>query len=381
VHEARMDVANKTPYEAYLVEQSVAQRYCCRRRRQPQHARSRQPRSAAASRARAYSAASRRLRSYYVARQYARRPIGSPLFQRWAAREQGPLRGRTVQARFILKQRISRVPPPRPTGDTARDEAAGRHRQEALCSARPTRYSEAARHRGLCGRAGRKLVAYHPKRDYCAGGCLRRCRTRQASRSVSRWDLARLKLATGTMRSTKRVHGGRRNFRFRQVIRRKAKRIHRSRLYIRTTRCRTGGRTPQAPARSGGEEIWPRTRRRSDRNDAQVAATKGRDRAAQCGVQLRAAGTGAKGLEMMEQACARRLKRADDAACIWAMPIHIAGQNQKANRSQDRPGQRPARPRWRASGSSHPGARLLSASELPEVPGLGNRTGGLPRYS
>jgi hypothetical protein len=324
VHEADA-VPNKTPYEAYLVERV--------------HAQAEAAAGDAAAAARAFEAtaassaisAAERLQflaaaaaQYYQAKNYGKAAeIGARYFKDGGTDKS--IRTLYVQALYLgnnFARSASEM-----LLDVQAEEAAGRAPTEAQLQVLADSYQKQKDQKGYAN-ALEKLLGYYPKRDYWLNAIYGVAGRPGVSDRLS-LDLARLKLATGTMQTTDE--------------------------YMEAAQLSLQAGYPAeamkfidqgyAAGRLGSGTEAERHKRLRDlavkslagdkktlgQDDAQVAASK--DGAAQlnAGFNYVLHGSPDKGLEMMEQGMRKSgLKRPDDARLHLGYAYHVAGQNQKA---------------------------------------------------
>ena len=318
-------VADKTPYETYVVAQVRAQAAVAA--------------GEAGVAARAFDAAAASSTAparervqflaaaavqYFLAKEYAKSAETAGRYFKDGGTDKA-IRTTYVQALYLSND-FARAASEM-LADIQREEAAGRAPSEAQLQILADSYQKQKDQRGY-GTALEKLLAYYPKRDYWLTAIYAVAGRAGVSDRLA-LDLARLKLATGTLQTTGE--------------------------YVETAQLSLQAGYPAeamkiidqgyAAGKLGSGPEGERHKRLRDlaakslaedgktlgQDDAQITAAK--DGAAQLNAGLNYVfnGNGAKGLDMMEQGMRKGgLKRPEDARLHLGYAYHAAGQNQKA---------------------------------------------------
>ncbi len=324
VHEADA-VPNKTPYETYLVERVRAQ------------AAAAAGDPAAAARAFEATAASpavsggERLQflaaaadQYFRARNYGKAAeLGARYFKDGGTDKS--IRTTYIQALY-LSNNFARTAS-ETLSDVQAEEAAGRTPTEVQLQLLTDSYQKQKDQKGYAN-ALEKLLAYYPKRDYWLNAIYGVAGRAGISERLA-LDLARLKLATGTMQTTDEYMEA-------AQLSLQAGYPAEAKKFIdqgyAAGRLGTGAeaerhkRLRDLAAKSLAEDT-----KTLGQDDAQVAASKDGAALLNAGFNYVLHGSSDKGLEMMEQGLRRSgLKHPDDARLHLGYAYHVAGQKQKA---------------------------------------------------
>jgi len=213
------------------------------------------------------------------------------------------------------------------SGEIQDDERAGRAPPEDQLQMLANVY---ARQRDDSGYATvlEKLVAYHPKKDYWAA-VIQSVGARPGFSERLALDYARLKLATGTMRTaTEYVEAAQLSIQVGLPV--EGKKIidqgYAAGLLGAGPESDRHRRLKDMAARNLAEDL-----KSLGQDDAQLAASKDGVALVSAGLNHVLNGNAAKGLEMMEQGLRKGgMKHADDLRLHLGYAYHVAGQNQKA---------------------------------------------------
>jgi len=318
-------VADRTPYEIYVVEQVRAQ------------AAAAAGEAGAAARAfeatAASSAASARERlqflaaaaaQYFVAKEYAKAAEVAARCLKEGGTDKA-IRTIYVQALYLSND-FARAAV-ETLADVRAEEAAGRTPTEVQLQLLTDSYQKQRDQTGYAT-ALEKLLAYYPKRDYWLNAVYGVAGRAGISDRLA-LDLARLKLATGTMQTTNEYMEAA------QLSLQAGYPVEARKFIDQGYAAGHLGTGPEAErhkrlrdlaAKSLGED-----KKTLGQDDAQVAASKDGAALLNAGLNYVLHGSSEKGLEMMEQGMRRGgLKRPDDARLHLGYAYHVAGQNQKA---------------------------------------------------
>lgn len=324
VHEADA-VPNKTPYEAYLVERVRAQ------------AAAAAGDAAAAARAFEATAASsavsggERLQflaaaagQYYLAKNYGKVvELGARYFKDGGSDKST----RTIYIQALYLSNDFARSASETLADVHAEEAAGRAPTEVQLQLLTDSYQKQKDQKGYAN-ALEKLLAYYPKRDYWLNAVYGVAGRAGISDRLA-LDLARLKLATGTMQTTDEyMEAAQLSL---QVGYPAEAKTFIDQGYA-AGRLGTG---PEAERHQRLRDLAAKSlaedKKTLGQDDAQVAASKDGAALLNAGFNYVLNGSSNKGLEMMEQGMRRGgLKRPDDERLHLGYAYHVAGQKQKA---------------------------------------------------
>ena len=326
VHEADA-VANKTPYETYLIEQVRAQAAAAA----GDAAEAAQAFEAIA--ASAFTSPSQRLQflaaaagQYYQARNYGKTAaLGARYFKDGGADKS--MRTLYVQALYLGndfaaagRELQSQIQSEEQAGGTPAEEQL-----QLLANVYVKQHDNVAYANVL-----EQLAAYYPKKDYWLAVVASVAARPGFSERLS-LDLARLKLATGTMRTAAEyVEAAQLSILAGLPV--EAKKIidegYAAGLLGTGPDADRHRRLKDMAARNLAEDT-----RTLGQDDAEAAAAKGGTALLNSGLNYVLHGNAGKGLEMMEQGLRKGgLKHPDDARLHLGYAYHLAGQNQKAIR-------------------------------------------------
>ena len=318
-------VADKTPYEAYLIERvrgqaaaatgdaSVAAR-----------AFEATAASSAASSAERLQFLGAAAGQYYAAKDYGKAAEVSARYFRDGGTDKA-VRTVYVQALYLgndFARAASEL-----LKDVQAGEAAGKPPTEQQLQILANAYLKQRDNAGYRG-ALEKLVAYYPKKDYWLSAVHDVAGKAGFSERLA-LDLARLKLATGTMRTaTEYVEAA-------QLSLQAGYPAEAKKLIDLGYSAGLLGTGPDADRHKRLHDLVARNltedKKTLGQDDAQLAASKDGSALFNTGLNYVLNGSGNKGLEMMEQSIRKgALKRPDDARLQLGYAYHVAGQNQKA---------------------------------------------------
>ncbi len=318
-------VADKTPYESYLVDQVRAQA----------SASAGEPAAAArafeASAASAAAGARERIQflaaatvQYYVAKEYVKSAdVAARYFKEGGADK--ALRTTYIQALY-LGNNFSRAAS-ETLADVQAEEAAGKTPTEMQLQLLADSYQKQRDSSGY-GAALEKLVAHYPKRDYWLNAVYGVAGRSGFSERLA-LDLARLKLATGTMRTaTEYVEAAQLSLQagFPAEAKIMIEQGYASGMLGTGADSDRHKRLRDMAAKNLAED-----KKTLGQDDAQVSAAKDGTPLLNAGFNHVLNGNADKGLAMMEQGLRKGgFKRADDARLHLGYAYHLAGHNQKA---------------------------------------------------
>ena len=318
-------VANKTAYEAYLVE---------RVRGQAEAAAGHASTAARAFEATAASSAvsgGERLQflaaaagQYYMAKDYGKvAELGARYFKDGGTDKS--IRTLYVQALYLgnnfaaaAKELLSQIQAEEQAGKTPAEDQL-----QLLANVHAKRRDDAGYANVL-----EKLVAHYPKKDYWAAA-VQTVGARAGFSERLALDFARLKLATGTMRTTTEYLEAA-QLSLQAGLPAEAKKIidegYAAGLLGSGAEAERHRRLKDMAARNLAED-----NRTLGQDDAQAATDKDGNALLNAGLNYVLHGKGDKGLEMMEQGLRKGgLKRPDDARLLLGYAYHVAGRNPKA---------------------------------------------------
>lgn len=318
-------VPNKTPYEAYLVQRVRAQ------------AAAAAGDAAAAARAFEATAASsavspgERLQflaaaagQYYVAKNYGKTAeLGARYFKDGGTDKS--VRTTYVQALYLSNDfaRAAREI----LAEVQAEEAAGKAPTEVQLQLLTDSYQKQKDQKGYAN-ALEKLLAYYPKHDYWLNAVYGVAGRAGVSDRLA-LDLARLKLATGTMQTTNEYMEAA------QLSLQAGYPAEAKNFIDQGYAAGRLGTGPEAERHKRLRDLAAKNlaedKKTLGQDDAQVAASKDGAALLNAGFNYVLHGSSDKGLEMMEQGLRKGgLKHPDDARLHLSYAYHVAGQNQKA---------------------------------------------------
>lgn len=318
-------LADKTPYEMYVIEQVRAQAAAAAG--EPAMA-ARAFEGAAAS-----VAAPARDRTpflaaaavqYYVAKEYGKAAELAARYFKDGGTDKA-IRITYVQALY-LNNNFARAAA-EVLADVQANEAAGRTPAEVQLQLLADSYRKQRDAAGYAG-ALEKLVAYHPKKDYWLAAVYGVAGRAGFSERLS-LDLARLKIATGTMRGTNEYMEAA------QLSLQAGYPVEAQKFIDQGYAAGLLGTGPEAERHKRLRDLAAKSltedKKTLGQDDAQVAASKDGAALLNAGFNYVLHGSGEKGLEMMEQGLRKGgQKRPDDARLHLGYAYHVAGDNQKA---------------------------------------------------
>jgi hypothetical protein len=318
-------VPNKTPYEAYLVERVRAQ------------AAAAAGDAAVAARAFEASAASsavsggERLQflaaaagQYYLAKNYGKViELGARYFKDGGTDKSI----RTIYAQALYLSNDFARAASEILADVQAEEAAGRTPTEVQLQLLTDSYQKQKDQKGYAN-ALEKLLAYYPKRDYWLSAVYVVAGRAGISERLA-LDLARLKLATGTMQTTDEYMEAA------QLSLQVGYPAEAKKFIDQGYAAGRLGTGPEAERHKRLRDLAAKSlaedKKSQGQDDAQVAASKDGTALLAAGFNYVLNGSSDKGLEMMEQGMRRGgLKRPDDERLHLGYAYHVAGHKQKA---------------------------------------------------
>jgi hypothetical protein len=318
-------VPNKTPYEAYLVERVRAQ------------AAAAAGDAAAAARAFEATAASpavsggERLQflaaaagQYYLAKSYGKTAELGARYLKDGGTDRS-IRTLYIQALYLGNDYARAAS--ETLADVRAEEAAGRTPTEAQLQLLTDSYQKQKDQKGYAN-ALEKLLAYYPKRDYWLNAIYGAAGRAGISDRLA-LDLARLKLATGTMQAANEYMEAA-QLSLQAGYPADAKKFidqgYAAGLLGTGPESERHRRLKDMAARNLAEDA-----KTLGQDDAQLAAAKDGTALLNAGFNYVLIGNSEKGLAMMEQGMRKGgLKHADDARLRLGYAYHVAGQKQKA---------------------------------------------------
>jgi hypothetical protein len=324
VHEADA-VPNKTPYEAYLVERVRAQAAAAAGdTAAAAHAFEATAASSAVSGGERLQFLAAAAGQYYLAKNYGKvAELGARYFKDGGSDKST----RTIYIQALYLSNDFARSASETLADVHAEEAAGRAPTEVQLQLLTDSYQKQKDQKGYAN-ALEKLLAYYPKRDYWLNAVYGVAGRAGISDRLA-LDLARLKLATGTMQTTDEY-------------------MEAAQLSLQVgypAEAKTFIDQGYAAGRLGTGPEAERHKRLRDlaakslaedkktvrQDDAQVAASKDGAALLNAGFNYVLNGSSDKGLEMMEQGMRKGgLKRPDDERLHLGYAYHVAGQKQKA---------------------------------------------------
>ena len=324
VHEADA-VPNKTPYEAYLVErvrgQAAAAAGHTAEAARAFEATAASPAVSGAEKLQFLAAAAGQ---YYAAKDYRRAAeLGARYFKDGGTDR--AIRTVYIQALYLGNDFVAAGR--ELLADIRAEEKTGRTPAEDKLQLLASVYLKQHDNAGYAN-ALEKLVAFHPKKDYWLA-VVHSVGTRPGFSERLALDFARLKLATGTMRTaTEHVEAAQLSLQsgFPAEAQKFIEQGYAAGMLGAGPESDRHRRLKDMAARNLAED-----KKTLGQDDPQAAATKDGTALLNAGFNYVLHGSGGKGLEMMEQGMRRGgLKRPDDARLHLGYAYHVAGQNQKA---------------------------------------------------
>ncbi len=324
VHEADA-VPNKTPYEAYLVERVRAQAAAAAGdAATAAHAFEATAASSAAAPGERLQFLAAAAGQYYVAKNYGKAvELGARYFRDGGTDKS--IRTTYVQALYLGNDfaRAAREI----LADVQAEEAAGKAPTEVQLQLLTDSYNKQKDQKGYA-HALEKLLAYYPKRDYWVNAVYSAAARPGVSDRLA-LDLARLKLATGTMQTTNEYMEA-------AQLSLQAGYPAEAKTFIdqgyAAGRLGTG---PEAERHKRLRDLAAKNlaedQKTLGQDDAQLAASKDGSALLNAGFNHVLLGNSDKGLEMMEQGMRKGgLKYPEDARLHLAYAQHLAGHKQRA---------------------------------------------------
>jgi hypothetical protein len=318
-------VANKTPYEAYVVEQVRAQAAAAAGEA---GASARAFEAAAAA-----SAAPARERvqflaaaavQYFVAKDYPKAAETAARYFKDGGTDKA-IRTTYVQALYLSNDFARSAS--ETLADVRAEEVAGRIPTEVQLQLLADSYQKQKDQKGYAN-ALEKLLAYYPKRDYWLNAVYGVAGRAGISDRLA-LDLARLKLATGTMQTTDEYMEAA------QLSLQAGYPAEAKEFIDKGYAAGRLGTGPEADRHKRLRDLTAKNlaedKKTLGQDDAQAAASKDGTALLNAGFNYVLHGSSGKGLEMMEQGVRRGgLKYPEDARLHLGYAYHVAGQNQKA---------------------------------------------------
>jgi hypothetical protein len=318
-------VANKTPYEAYVVEQVRAQAAAA----------AGEPVAAAHAfeAAAASSAAPARERiqflaasavQYFVAKEYPKAAETAARYFKDGGTDK-TIRTTYIEALY-LSNNFARAAS-ETLADVQAEEAAGRTPSEPQLQLLTDSYQKQKDQKGYAN-ALEKLLTHYPKRDYWLTAVYGVAGRAGISDRLA-LDLARLKLATGTMQTTTDYMEAA------QLSLQAGFPAEAKKIIDQGYAAGKLGTGPEAERHKRLRDLTVKNLAEDNKtlgqDDAEVAASKDGVALLNAGFNYVLHGSSGKGLEMMEQGMRKGgLKHPDDARLRLGYAYHVAGQNQKA---------------------------------------------------
>ena len=318
-------VPNKTPYETYLVERVRAQ------------AAAAAGDAAAAARGFEATAASSAISGgerlqflaaaaaqYYQAKNYAKAAeLGARYFKDGGTDK--AIRSTYIQALYLNNDFARSAS--ETLADVQAEEAAGRTPTEMQLQLLTDSYQKRKDQKGYAN-ALEKLLVYYPKRDYWLNA-LYGVAGRPGVSDRLALDLARLKLATGTMQTADEYMEAA------QLSLQAGYPAEAGKFIDQGYAAGRLGTGPEAERHKRLRDLAVKNlaedKKTLGQDDAQVAAAKDGTALLNAGFNYVLHGSSDKGLEMMEQGMRKGgLKRPEDSRLHLGYAYHVAGQNQKA---------------------------------------------------
>lgn len=324
VHEAEA-VANKTPYEAHLIERVRAQSAAAAGDA------STAARAFEATAASSFAGGGERLQflgaaaaQYYLAKNYGKvAEVGARYFKDGGTEKS--IRTLYIQALYLNNEFVAAGKVL--ASHIQAEEQAGKTPPEDQLQLLANVHLK-QRDNSAYANALEKLVAYYPRKDYWLA-VIHSVSTRPGFSERLAMDFARLKLATGTMRTaTEYIEAA--QLAIQSGLSAEAKKIidqgYAAGLLGTGAEADRHRRLRDMAAKNLAEDA-----KTAGQDDAQVAAAKDGTALFNTGLNYVLTGNNGKGLEMMEQGLRKGgLKRPDDARLHLGYAYHVAGQNQKA---------------------------------------------------
>ena len=319
-------IGDKTPYENYLVERVLGQAAAAA----GEHGTAARALEAAAVSSGAPEGERRQILAAAAGQYYAVKEYGkaSELAARYFRDGGGDRSVRTIYVQSLYLSNNFAAAAKALSADVEAEEHAGRTPSEEQLQLLANAYSQQRETAGYA-RAMEKLVAHYPKKDYWAS-VLYSVTTRPGYSDRLAIDLARLKLATGTMRTTEDYVEAA------QLSLQEGFPIEATKIIDQGYASGVLGAGAEAERHKRLKDLAAKTlaedKQAMARDEAQPVAGKDGKALFNEGFNYVLNGKSARGLEMMEQGVrlASGFRRFDHAKLQLGYAYYLAGQNQKA---------------------------------------------------